>query len=171
MTGQKLLRPRLFRESRYSLVPKKGQRDWLFSRGPGFLITTQLSHSYPSLSNGQWTVSIACPVDFKLAPYLCSMSFHSWFQKHKDQLWTHLGRACFGLAIYGPEPAQNTKDMANFSELICYEHNFLPNAVMNLIIWPVIYNFPNLSIDIMADHILGHKWSCPNGHYWKIRKM
>ena len=68
-----------------------------------------------------------------------------------------MGSASSGVAIYGPERAQNTKDMAKFSELICFDHNFLPNAVINLIFGQVIYNFSNLSIVILVDHILGHK--------------
>ena len=62
------------------------------------------------------------------------------------------------MAIYDPERAQNTKDMADFSELLCFDHNFLPNAVIILIFWPVIYNFLNRSIDIFVDHILGAIW-------------
>ena len=62
-----------------------------------------------------------------------------------------MGSASSGVAIYGPERAQNTKDMAKFSKLICFDHNFLPNAVINLIFQLVIYNFPNLSIDISFD--------------------
>ena len=53
-------------------------------------------------------------LDFELAPYLYPFSLLSWFQKHKDQLWAHLGSAYPGVAIYGPERAQNTKDMAEF---------------------------------------------------------
>ena len=75
------------------------------------------------------------------------------------------------MAIYGPERAQNTKDMAEFSELICFDHNFLPIAVINVNFRQVIYNFPNLSIDILVDHILGHKWSCHNGHYSRMAIM
>ena len=107
-------------------------------------------------------------LDFELAPYLCPFSLLSWFQKHKDQPLTPLGSACSGVAIYGPERAQNTKDMAEFSELICFDHNFLPIAVINVNFRQVIYNFPNLSIDILVDHILGHKWSCHYGHYGTI---
>ena len=59
-------------------------------------------------------------LDFELAPYLCPFSLLSWFQKHKDQLWTHLGSAYPRVAIYGPEGTQNTKDMAKFSELVCF---------------------------------------------------
>ena len=44
-----------------------------------------------------------------------------------------MGSASSGVAIYGPERAQNTKDMAKFSELICFDLNFLTNAVINLI--------------------------------------
>ena len=44
-----------------------------------------------------------------------------------------MGSAYPGVAIYGPERAQNTKDMANFSELICFDNNILLNAVINLI--------------------------------------
>ena len=44
-----------------------------------------------------------------------------------------MGSASSGVAIYGPERAQNTKDMAKFSEPICFDHKFLPNAVINLI--------------------------------------
>ena len=62
-----------------------------------------------------------------------------------------MGSASSGVAIYGPEFAQNTKNMAKFSELICFDHNFLPNAVINLIFQQVIYNFLNLSIDISFD--------------------
>ena len=62
-----------------------------------------------------------------------------------------MGSASSGVAIYGPERAQNTKNMAKFFELICFDHNFLPNAVINLIFQLVIYNFPNLSIDISFD--------------------
>ena len=75
------------------------------------------------------------------------------------------------MAIYGPERAQNTKDMAKFSEPICSDHNFLPNTVINLIFGQVIYTFPKLSIDILVDHILGHKWSCHSGHYSKMAIM
>ena len=84
-----------------------------------------LKSDFKGTKGGQKNKSL----DFELAPYLCPFSLLSWFQKHKDQLWTHLGSACFGAAIYGPESAQNTKDMAKFSELICFDHNFLPNAV------------------------------------------
>ena len=94
-------------------------------------------------------------MDFELARYLCPFSLLFWFQKHKDQLWTHLGSASSGGAIYGLERAQNTKDMAKFSELICFDHNFLPNAKINLIFQQMIYTFPNLSIDT---HI-GHNYS------------
>ena len=69
---------------------------------------------------------------------------------------------------YGLEQAQNTMDMAKFSKRIYFDHNFLPNAVINLIFQLVIYNFPNLSIDILVNHILGHKWSC---HYSKMATM
>ena len=62
-----------------------------------------------------------------------------------------MGSASSGVAIYGPERAQNTKDMAKFSKLICFDHNFLPNAVINLIFQLVIYNCPNLLIDISFD--------------------
>ena len=62
--------------------------------------------------------------EFELALYLCPFSLLSWFQELKDQLRTHLGSASFGIDIYGPERAQNTKDMANFSKLICFDHNF-----------------------------------------------
>ena len=66
---------------------------------------------------------------------------------------------------------KDTKDMAKFSKLICFHHNFLPNEVINLIFWPVIYNFPNRSIDVLVDHILDHKWSCYNGHYSRMAIM
>ena len=95
-------------------------------------------------------------VDFELAPYLSPFSLLSWFQKDKDQLWTHLGKAYPRVAIYGPERAQNTKDMAEFVELICFDHNFLPNAEINLSFGQVSYTFPNLSIDT---HI-GHNYGC-----------
>ena len=61
--------------------------------------------------------------------------------------------------------------MAEFSELICFDHNFLPNAVINVNFRQVIYNIPNLSIYILVDHILGHKWSYHNGHYSKMAIM
>ena len=105
------------------------------------------------------------------------MCLLSWFPKHKDQLWTHLGSVWFGVAIYGPESAEDTNYMAKLSELIGVYHNFLPNAVINLSFWLVIYNFPHLAIDILVDHILGHKWWCHigylmqnghNGHYGTI---
>ena len=76
-----------------------------------------------------------------------------------------------GVAIHSPERSQNTKDTAKFLELIYFDHNFLPNAVINLIFGQVIYTFPKLSIDILVDHILGHKWSCHNGHYSKMAIM
>ena len=91
-------------------------------------------------------------LNFELSPYLCPFSLLSWFQKHKDQLWTHLGSAYPGVAIYGPERAQNTKDMAKFVELICFDHNFWPNAVINLICWQGIYTFPKLSVDTHIGH-------------------
>ena len=50
-----------------------------------------------------------------------------------------------------------TKDVATFSELIDFDHNKR-----------VIYNFPNLSIDILVNHIIGHKWPSHNGHYCRI---
>ena len=67
-----------------------------------------------------------------------------------------MGSAYSGMAIYGPEGAQNTKDMAEFFELICVDHNFLPNAVSNLIFGQVIYTFLNLSIDTHIGHNYGH---------------
>ena len=97
------------------------------------------------------SVYVKSNLSFELAPYLCPFSLISWFQKHNDQLWTHLGSVYPGMAIYDPEYAQNTKDMANFSKPICFDHNFLPNAVIYLIFQLVIYNFPNLSIDISFD--------------------
>ena len=42
-----------------------------------------------------------------------------------------MGSASSGVAIYGPERAQNIKDMPKISELICFDHNFLPNAEIN----------------------------------------
>ena len=63
-----------------------------------------------------------------------------------------MGSAYTGVAIYGPEGAQNTKDMAKFSELICFDHNFLTNAKINLIFQQMIYTFPNLSIDTQIGH-------------------
>ena len=99
-----------------------------------------------------------------LAPYLCPFSLLSWFQKHKGQPWTPLGSACFGVAIYGPWCDQNTKDMVEFSKLICFDHNFLPNAVINFIFRQVIYTFPNLSIDAHIGHNYGHIWWCHSGH-------
>ena len=44
-----------------------------------------------------------------------------------------MGSASSGVAIYDPECAQNTKDMAKFSEPICFDHNVLPNAKINFI--------------------------------------
>ena len=52
-----------------------------------------------------------------------------------------------------------------------FDHNFLANAVINLIFGQEIYNFPNLSIDIFVDHILSHKWACHNGHYGRMAIM
>ena len=52
-----------------------------------------------------------------------------------------MGSASSGVAIYGPERAQNTKDMAKFPELICFDHNFLSNAVIKLIFPQVTYPF------------------------------
>ena len=62
---------------------------------------------------------------------MCPFPLLSWFQKHKDQPWTPLGSASSGVAIYGPERAQNTKDMAKFYEPICFGHNYLHNTVLN----------------------------------------
>ena len=79
-----------------------------------------------------------------------------------------MGTASSGVAIYGPERAQNTKDMAKFSELICFDYNFLPNTKIDLIFWQLIYNFPNLSIAILVNHIIGHECPCHNGQYCRM---
>ena len=84
-----------------------------------------------------------------------------------DQPSTHPGSAYPGVAIYDPERSQNTKDMVNFSKLLCFDHNFLPNTVINFIFWPVTYNIPNLS----KDTLVGHKRSCHNGHYSRMAIM
>ena len=80
-------------------------------------------------------------LDLELAPYLSPFSLLSWLQKHKDQLWAHRGSAYPRVAIYSPERAQNTKDMTDIFELICFDHNFLPNAVINLIfdMWSTLF--------------------------------
>ena len=35
----------------------------------------------------------------------------------------------------------------------CFHHNFLPNAYINLIFLQVIYNFPNLLVDIQFGNV------------------
>ena len=54
------------------------------------------------------------------------------------------------MAIYGLERAQNKKDMAEFSELICFDHNFLPNAVINLIFDMMVLIQLNLSLGLVC---------------------
>ena len=46
------------------------------------------------------------------------------------------------------------------------DYNFLPSAVINLIFWLVIWNFPTGSIDIDID-----LWSGHNDHYGHFSKM
>ena len=43
--------------------------------------------------------------------------------------------------IFSLDRGQNTKDMAEFSYRICYDHNFLHNAAINLIFdqWSTIF--------------------------------
>ena len=53
----------------------------------------------------------------------------------------------------------------------CIDYNFLPSAVINLIFWLVICNFPTGSIDTKIGHIHGHLWSGHNDHYGHFSKM
>ena len=41
--------------------------------------------------------------DFELAYKLPPFSWSSWFQKHKDLLWTHMGSAASGNHIFDPK--------------------------------------------------------------------
>ena len=73
----------------------------------------------------------------------CRVEFSFWvklqvdmIQQTKSQLkysYFILSSLTTGVAIYDPKRAQNTNDMVNCSELICFDHNFIPNIVINLI--------------------------------------
>ena len=54
-------------------------------------------------------------LEFELAGKLPPLYMLYWFQKHKDQLWTHMGSAASRKMILDSKYAQNTKKMAIIS--------------------------------------------------------